>query len=198
MHGGIAVSVKLHEQGGKTKLLYLLREGGIENSVLAKARQQASCASEDSTKADILAKHQSPVLNLGNKFATTSTPILMISSLACYLLLLSSAICNASFTAVHRLMREDSVPPEFGAVFVTKPLKATLHLCLLKAERVRPAASMPTVCLVWHTVYTQGPKGQQKHLDLDRSILDSTCVCSTRYDFKLPAVKGLTRSTQSR
>lgn len=64
---------------------------------------------------------------------------------ALYLLLLSNAICSASFTAVHRFTREDPDSWRSVSVLVTNALKAIAHLCLLKAERARPAASMLTI-----------------------------------------------------
>ena len=47
--------------------LYLLRQRGIEDSVFAKTLQQPSCTSEHSTKADVLPKHQSPVVYVSIK-----------------------------------------------------------------------------------------------------------------------------------
>lgn len=72
------------------------------------------------------------------------TSVWMTATFASHFLLLSNAICSASFTAVHKFIREVPGSWRSVSVLVTNPLKAIAHLCLLKAERARPAASMLT------------------------------------------------------
>ena len=62
-----------------------------------------------------------------------------------HLLLLSNAICSASFTAVHKLMREVSELSVLAAL-VARLLRACRTLCILNCDRARPVKSIVPKC----------------------------------------------------
>jgi len=113
-------------------------ERGVEDPFLAKALQQASCASEHSAKTDIFSEDQCPMVipSCCTRQQVTASAAHK-SSTTLYLLLFSKAIARASLTAVQRLMRDVSGFSELEAAAVESPRKIKLQLCLLSALRPR-------------------------------------------------------------